>query len=179
MLQVLEDGILTDSQGRRVDFKNTIIIMTSNVGAGVTGGSRTLGFATASDASESEKKQNEERAMTALKQTFRPEFLNRIDDIILFTKLTESDISEIAHIMLTDVKARIGEIGVDICFDDSVVELVSKEGFDPVYGARPLRRAIVRMVEDTISTDMLEGKIQKGVTVCATAKDGKIVFKKQ
>jgi ATP-dependent Clp protease ATP-binding subunit ClpC len=179
MLQVLEDGILTDSQGRRVDFKNTIIIMTSNVGATANSGSRALGFATVSDASVSEKKQNEERVMAALKQTFRPEFLNRIDDIILFAKLTAQEIEKIAEIMLEDVKARIKELGIDIRFDSSVTELVSKEGFDPIYGARPLRRAIVRMIEDTVSTEMLEGKIQKGDTVCAVVKDGKIVFEKQ
>ncbi len=178
MLQVLEDGVLTDSQGRRVDFKNTVIIMTSNVGATANSGSRALGFATAGGAEDSEKKQNEERVMAALKQTFRPEFLNRIDDIILFTKLTGEEISKIATIMLEDVKARIKELGIDVSFDDSVTELVSKEGFDPVYGARPLRRAIVRMIEDTVSTEMLEGKIQKGDTVCAVAEDGKIVFKK-
>ena len=179
MLQVLEDGILTDSQGRRVDFQNTIIIMTSNVGATANSGSRALGFATVSDASVSEKKQNEERVMAALKQTFRPEFLNRIDDIILFAKLTAQEIEKIAEIMLEDVKARIKELGIDVRFDSSVTELVSKEGFDPIYGARPLRRAIVRMIEDTVSTEMLEGKIQKGDTVCAVVKDGKIVFEKQ
>ena len=177
MLQVLEDGILTDSQGRRVDFKNTVIIMTSNVGAVATGTSRSLGFG-ASDAATDEKKQTEERVMAALKQTFRPEFLNRIDDIILFDKLTSEDISEIAKILLREVGKRIRELSIEIAFDDSVTELVTKEGFDELYGARPLRRAIVRMVEDSLSTEMLEGKIQKGDSIKAIAQDGKIVFTK-
>ena len=177
MLQVLEDGILTDSQGRRVDFKNTVIIMTSNVGAVATGTSRSLGFG-ASDAATDEKKQTEERVMAALKQTFRPEFLNRIDDIILFDKLTSEDISEIAKILLREVGKRIRELGIEIAFDNSVTELVTKEGFDELYGARPLRRAIVRMVEDSLSTEMLEGKIQKGDSIKAIAQDGKIVFTK-
>ncbi len=177
MLQVLEDGILTDSQGRRVDFKNTVIIMTSNVGAVATGTSRSLGFG-ASDAATDEKKQTEARVMAALKQTFRPEFLNRIDDIILFDKLTSENIAEIAKILLSEVGKRIGELGITITFDESVTELVAKEGFDELYGARPLRRAIVRMVEDSLSTEMLEGKIQKGDSIKATAADGKIVFNK-
>ena len=178
MLQVLEDGILTDSQGRRVDFKNTVIIMTSNVGAVATGTSRSLGFG-AGDAASDEKKQTETRVMAALKQTFRPEFLNRIDDIILFDKLTNEDIKEIAKILLREVGKRIGELGITITFDESVNELVAKEGFDELYGARPLRRAIVRMVEDALSTEMLEGKIKKGDRIKAIAEEGKIVFTKE
>ncbi len=172
LLQVLDDGILTDSQGRRVDFKNTIIIMTSNAGATATVGTRSLGFGEASN----EKKDAEEHMMNALKQTFRPEFLNRIDDIIIFSKLTDSDIRAIADIMLAEVKARIAALDITITFDEAVSSLVAKEGFDPVYGARPLRRAIVRMVEDTFSTAMLEGKVKKGDTVIATVEDGKITY---
>ena len=178
MLQVLEDGILTDSQGRRVDFKNTVIIMTSNVGAVATGTSRSLGFG-AGDTASDEKKQTETRVMAALKQTFRPEFLNRIDDIILFDKLTNEDIAEIAKILLKEVGRRIGELGITITFDESVTELLAKEGFDELYGARPLRRAIVRMVEDAISTEMLEGKIKNGDRIKAIAEEGKIVFTKE
>ncbi|MBE6662734.1 MAG: ATP-dependent Clp protease ATP-binding subunit [Ruminococcaceae bacterium] len=178
MLQVLEDGILTDSQGRRVDFKNTVIIMTSNVGAVATGSGRALGFG-AGDASADEKKQTETRVMAALKQTFRPEFLNRIDDIILFHKLTSEDISDIAKILLDGVRKRILELGIDVTFDESVTALVAKEGFDELYGARPLRRAIVRMVEDSLSTEMLEGKIKSGDTVKATTEEDKIKFIKE
>ena len=178
MLQVLEDGILTDSQGRRVDLKNTVIIMTSNAGASTVGGTRTLGFGETAT-TENEKKQNDLRVMNALKQTFRPEFLNRIDDIIIFNKLTDTDIRAIADIMLEQVQSRILALGIDISFDGSVSELLSREGFDEVYGARPLRRAIVRLVEDALSTEMLEGKVKDGDTVVATAEDGKIVFKVQ
>ncbi len=178
MLQVLEDGILTDSQGRRVDFKNTVIIMTSNVGAVATGTNRSLGFG-ASDAATDEKKQTEARVMAALKQTFRPEFLNRIDDIILFDKLTSENITEIAKILLSEVGKRISELGITITFDESVTELVAKEGFDELYGARPLRRAIVRMVEDALSTEMLEGKIKNGDSIKAVAEEDKIVFVKE
>ena len=173
LLQVLEDGILTDSQGRRVDFKNTVLIMTSNVGAShLTEKAKSLGFAATGD----DKKNANESVLASLKETFRPEFLNRIDEIIIFNKLTDENIGEIAKIMLSEVKSRISALGIDIDFDDSVVSLVAKEGFDPVYGARPLRRAIVRMVEDTFSSEMLEGKVKKGDKVKAKAEDGKIRF---
>ena len=178
MLQVLEDGILTDSQGRRVDFKNTIIIMTSNAGASGEEKARAqLGFVT-NDAGEREKNLQDERIMNALKATFRPEFLNRVDDIIIFSKLSHENICSIASLMLSEVGHRIKDMGIDIKFDDSIGELVAKEGFDPVYGARPLRRAIVRMIEDTFSTEMLEGRIKAGDKITATASDGKVEFKK-
>ena len=175
MLQVLEDGILTDSQGRRVDFKNTVIIMTSNVGASVMSQGRALGFSEAIDTSN-EKKAADARVMGALKQTFRPEFINRIDDIIIFNKLTEENIEQIASLMLGEVAKRISDLGITVEFDTSVVKLVSHEGFDEVYGARPLRRAIVRLVEDTFSTAMLEGTIKAGDTVRAMERDGAIAF---
>lgn len=176
MLQVLDDGVLTDSQGRHVDFKNTIIIMTSNVGASAMSGSRALGFGNGTDDNTAnEKKESDERMMTALKQTFRPEFLNRIDDIIIFNRLTDTDIEKIAGLMLAEVGRRMEDLGIHVTFDPSVTALVAKEGFDPVYGARPLRRATVRLVEDTFSTEMLEGKIKNGDTILAKAEDGKVV----
>ena len=175
MLQVLEDGILTDSQGRRVDFKNTVIIMTSNVGASVMSQGRSLGFSETSDTSN-DKKASDARVMSALKQTFRPEFINRIDDIIIFNKLTEENIEQIAAIMLAEVAKRIEGLGITVAFDPSVVKLVSREGFDETYGARPLRRAIVRMVEDTFSTEMLENHIKVGDTVRAIEQDGSVTF---
>ena len=175
MLQVLEDGILTDSQGRRVDFKNTVIIMTSNVGASAMSQGRSLGFSEASDTSN-DKKASDARVMNALKQTFRPEFINRIDDIIIFNKLTEENIEQIASIMLNEVAKRIEGLGITVEFDPSVVKLVSREGFDEAYGARPLRRAIVRMVEDTFSTEMLENHIKVGDTVRAVEQDGAVTF---
>ena len=117
--------------------------------------------------------------MEALKTTFRPEFLNRIDDIIIFNKLTEENIRSIASLMLNDVKTRINALGITVAFDESVAATVAAEGFDPVYGARPLRRAIVRMVEDAFSGAMLEGQIKTGDSILITAKDGKIEFEKQ
>ena len=175
MLQVLEDGILTDSQGRRVDFKNTIIIMTSNVGASAMAESRSLGFSDAARA-DNDKKASDARVMGALKQTFRPEFINRIDDIIIFNKLASEDIEKIASLMLREVATRIADLGVTVEFDDSVIKLVSREGFDEAYGARPLRRAIVRLVEDSFSTEMLEGHIKSGDTVKAVAEDGTVRY---
>ncbi len=177
MLQVLDDGVLTDSQGRKVDFKNTVIIMTSNVGAANLSAPRSLGFSEAKE--DNDKKASDARVMNALKSTFRPEFINRIDDIIIFNRLDKDGIEKIASLMLAEVAKRIAELGVSVEFDSSVVEFVSREGFDPEYGARPLRRTIVRMVEDSFSTEMLEGKIKAGEKVTASAKDGKIVYQVQ
>ena len=176
LLQVLEDGLLTDSQGRHVDFRNTVIILTSNVGAGELRATASLGFAAESAKNDREAQQS--RMMNALKGTFRPEFLNRIDDIIIFNSLEQADIEKIATLMLSDVGKRIEDLNIQITFHPSVAELLAKEGFDPTYGARPLRRAVVRMVEDAFSTEMLEGKIQAGDRIEARTEDGKIVFAK-
>ena len=178
LLQVLEDGILTDSQGRHVDFRNTILILTSNVGASELSGTKSLGF-TSGNATESDDKARRDKMMNALKSTFRPEFLNRIDDIIIFNSLGQKEIEDIALLMLEDVIKRIEEIGIHIRFDASVPTLLAKEGFDPVYGARPLRRAVVRLVEDAVSTEILEGRIHAGDSVCARAEGDKLVFEKE
>ena len=178
LLQVLEDGILTDSQGRRVDFRNTVIILTSNVGASELSVSKSLGFA-ASDAKKSDDEEKKARMMAALKSAFRPEFLNRIDDIIIFNSLDASAIEEIASLMLAEVEARIRALGISITFDPSVAKLLAKEGFDVAYGARPLRRAVVRMVEDTFSYEMLEGRIKSGDTVLAKVAEDRILFEKK
>ena len=177
LLQILDDGILTDAQGRRVDFKNCIIIMTSNVGASSILEPKRLGFsAESSKAADAEKmKQN---VMDALKETFRPEFLNRVDDIIVFNKLSDDDIKKIASLMLDEVKDRISRRGITVSFSDEVTSLLAKEGFDPVYGARPLRRAIVRRVEDGLSEEILSGRIGEGDTVAAELRDGSIVYEK-
>ncbi len=175
MLQILDDGILTDSQGRKVDFKNTVIIMTSNVGAAaLTEKTKSLGFA--SNSADAEKNNIEENVMQALKSTFRPEFLNRLDDIIVFNRLDDEDIKKIASIMLSEIKKRISDIGVDISFDDTVVEYVSRKGYDRVYGARPLRRAITNLIEDSFSEAMLEGKIKAGDTVTAKIADETVIY---
>ncbi len=163
LLQILEDGILTDSQGRRVDFKNCIIIMTSNVGAKMIAqsGAGTLGFAPQSNETMNEKKIRE-AVMGELKNVFRPEFLNRIDDIIVFHQLGKDDINEIAKRMLATLSKRVGELGIELEFSPEAVEAIGKAGFDPVYGARPLRRAIQQKIEDKLSEEMLEGKLTAG-----------------
>ncbi len=178
LLQVLEDGILTDSQGRHVDFRNTILILTSNVGAGEMATAKSLGF-TAKMESEGDNEAKHARMMQALKSTFRPEFLNRIDDIIIFNSLTEENIERIASLMLSEVEKRIRNLGVSITFLPSVPTLLAKEGFDPTYGARPLRRAVVRLIEDSFSSQMLEGNIQQGDAVTADVKDGVLIYTKQ
>ncbi|MBQ8440546.1 MAG: ATP-dependent Clp protease ATP-binding subunit, partial [Clostridia bacterium] len=176
LLQVLEDGILTDSQGRHVDFRNTVIILTSNVGAGELSAAKSLGFTAATNQNDKDSKQ--EQMMKALKGTFRPEFLNRIDDIIIFNSLEQKDIEKIAELMLSEVADRIGTLNIRVTFAPEVVTLLAKEGFDPAYGARPLRRAVVRLVEDAFSTEMLEGNIKQGDTILSKVSDGKIVFEK-
>ena len=175
LLQVLEDGILTDAQGRRVDFKNTIIIMTSNVGAASLNAQKTMGFS--SQTSDFDEKMRAEKvANEALKHTFRPEFLNRLDEIIVFSKLSEEHIQSIASLMLDEVKKRALELGIDISFDGSVTSLVAKEGYDPTYGARPLRRAVMHFVEDAFSAQLLEGKFKEGDKVRAFTEEQKVKF---
>ncbi len=178
LLQVLEDGILTDSQGRHVDFKNTVIILTSNVGAGELAATKSLGF-TADSVSDNSRDAQKGRMMEALKRTFRPEFLNRIDDIIVFNSLSRENIEQIATLMLQSVAKRCKEIGITLSFTPSVSSLLAKEGFDTTYGARPLRRAVVRLIEDAFSTEMLEGRIAAGDCILTDVKDEKIVFIKQ
>ena len=178
MLQILEDGILTDAQGRRVDCKNTIIIMTSNVGAsGITVPKR-LGFAGDSGtAAKDERESVRATSMEALKSTFRPEFLNRLDEIIIFNKLTAGDIEKITSLMLEEVRKRINALGIAVSFAPEVVAHLAREGFDPVYGARPLRRAIVRKIEDSFSEAMLQGQVKAGETVEAVLEGEEIRYR--
>ena len=178
LLQILEDGILTDAQGRKVDFKNTILIMTSNVGAaGFTAKSHPLGFAATGDAEMREEEKRRDAVMEALKATFKPEFLNRLDEIILFHKLDKADIEKITRILLSEVEKRVEGLGMHVVFPPEVVSYLANAGFDPVYGARPLRRAIVRRVEDPLSEELLRGTIHSGDTVEAALADGTIVFR--
>ena len=169
LLQILEDGILTDSQGRRVDFRNTIIIMTSNLGARLItgGGTKQLGFSAMDDDAESERDyaQIKEDVLGELKQAFKPEFLNRVDEIIVFHKLTKSNIKEIAVKMLESLGNRLRDNGITAEFTESAVEKISENGFDDNYGARPLRRAIQSDIEDMVAESMLEGKIKPGDAV--------------
>ncbi len=177
LLQILEDGILTDSQGRRVDFKNCIIIMTSNVGAKKISqsGQGTLGFAPDKSETADEKKIRE-AVMGELKNVFRPEFLNRVDDIIVFRQLKQNDINEIAERMLANLSKRVKELDFELDFSDDAVNEIGKAGFDPVYGARPLRRAIQQQIEDKLSEEILEGKLVPGKKYLCSVENGKYIF---
>ena len=174
LLQILDDGILTDSQGRKVDFKNCVIIMTSNVGARLINEEKaTFGF-TANENSHSEEK-IKEAVMSELKNTFRPEFLNRIDDTIVFTRLSEEDIKEIAKRLLKSLEKRMGDIEIGMTFDDSVIDFVSKAGYDKIYGARPLKRAIQTNIEDVLSEKILDNSVEKGKSyICSMDENGGI-----
>ncbi len=179
MLQILDDGRITDSTGRTVDFKNTVIIMTSNLGAAyLTQGKTSLGFGGSSDSSDADYERMRELIMAELKNTFRPEFLNRLDDTIIFRKLTEKDIEQIAEKMLSSLKKRISDLGIEISFDESAVSAVAKAGFDDVYGARPLRRAIQSNIEDSFSEQILDGSVQNGDKIICKYTEDKFVFEK-
>ena len=178
LLQILDDGQLTDSQGRRVDFKNCVIIMTSNVGARSISEPKSLGFASAAPDREAANKNIRSNVTDELKKMFRPEFLNRVDDIIVFSQLSEEEIGKIALVMLEGLKKRLVSNGIEVSFDESAVKLLAKEGFDPIYGARPLRRAITSKVEDLFAGEMLDGKVQSGDSVKVKEENGEIVIEK-
>ena len=183
LLQILDDGRITDSQGRTVDFKNTVIVMTSNIGArNLTAMGGKLGFsAEGRDSDPDAQKQFEaarEQVLAELRQTFRPEFLNRIDDIIVFRPLTQADIQEVARRMLYTVAARMEAMGIHLDASDEAVAELAKEGFDPKYGARPLRRAIQSKVEDAVAEKMLDGTLREGDTARLTVEDNKLCVTK-
>ena len=179
LLQILEDGRLTDSQGRHVDFKNTVIIMTSNVGAKMmTEHKQSLGFA-AEQTPEADNARIKERVMEELKTLFRPEFLNRVDDCIVFRKLTESDLHQIAQQMLAQLQKRLSDLGMQVDFPKETVAEIAREGFDPIYGARPLRRAIQTRIEDPLSEEMLAGNLHAGAPAACVFQDGKFCFQPQ
>ena len=176
LLQILDDGILTDSQGRRVDFKNCVIIMTSNVGARLINEEKaTFGFVANQDDRTDEK--IKEAVMGELKHTFRPEFLNRIDDIIVFNRLTEDNIRKIAENLLKALEKRLSDIEITIKFNDSVTDFVAKAGYDKIYGARPLKRAIQSKIEDVLSEKILEKSIEKGKSyICDCNENGELII---
>lgn len=178
LLQILEDGRLTDSQGRTVDFKNTIIIMTSNVGARlITEKQSSLGFNSENEnAEESEKKDIKEVVTGELRKVFRPEFLNRVDDIIVFNKLNKDEIKQIAVKMLKTLENRLDKMNIKISFTDNAISEIADKGFDENYGARPLRRAIQNEIEDPLSEQMLEGKVKDGAVVTCDFADGQFTF---
>lgn len=180
LLQILDDGILTDSQGRRVDFRNTVVIMTSNLGAReITEKKQSLGFS----AEENDAKRDYEAiradVMAEVKRAFRPEFLNRVDEIIVFHQLTQENIREIAGKMLKQLAKRMADNGITASFSEETVAKIAEEGFDPVYGARPLRRAIQSKIEDKIAEEMLEGKIKSEDAIEVIVKDGSFTCSKK
>ena len=195
LLQILEDGRLTDSQGRTVNFKNTVIIMTSNIGARLITDKKSLGFSQDaviknSDGKESSKnaeekakleKQNKDyeetkkAVMEELKRELRPEFINRIDEIIVFHKLTDEEISQIIDLMLKEVQNRLQAQKIKIEIEPEVKELIASKGIDKAFGARPLRRTIQNMLEDKLAEEILDGNLKKNKTTKIGVKDGEIV----
>ncbi len=176
LLQILDDGRLTDSNGRTVNFKNTVIIMTSNVGARLITDKKSLGFSNNGEKSNEQKdyETTKKEVMAELKREFRPEFLNRIDEIIVFHKLNDEEISKIIDIMLKEVKKRLSSQKYEIEFTPEVKNLISSKGIDKNFGARPLRRTIQNLIEDKIAEAILDGKVQKGEKVKVDVKDGEI-----
>ncbi len=178
MLQIMEDGRLTDSQGRHVDFKNTIIIMTSNVGAkNITDKEKPLGFevgGTSEEGSDVSYEKIREAVMGDLRRTFKPEFLNRIDDTIVFRRLTKEELEKICRGMLETVEERVRNMGLEITVTDEAVATLAEKGYDPIYGARPLRRKIQSTVEDSIAEKMLDGSIKENGKVSVSVENGEV-----
>ena len=175
LLQVLYDGRLTDSQGRMVNFKNTIIIMTSNAGARQITETRKLGFGDNKKKKKKEYEETKKNVMDEVKKEFKPEFLNRIDDIIVFQKLNGEKIREILDLMINKVAKLMEKQNIELTVDDKAKDLVTKEGTNEAYGARPLRRAVQSMIEDAIAEAILDGKVKDKAVV--TEKDGVIEVK--
>ena len=179
LLQVLENGRLTDAKGRTVDFRNTVLIMTSNVGAHEIQRQGSIGFRTVEDEKQTHEDMKK-KIMDELRRTFRPEFLNRIDEVIVFHALNKEHIRRIVDIMLTNLTKELAERGVNVEFTEAAKELLVEEGYDPQFGARPLRRAIQRLVENPLSEEMLKGRFDEGDTILVDAGENKqMVFEKK
>ena len=172
LLQVLEDGRLTDSKGRTVDFRNTVLIMTSNVGAQQIQRESTIGFRIVVD-ERSEYESMKEKVTEELKRTFRPEFLNRVDEIIVFHALNKEHIKEIADIMLTELRSQLQEMDMELEVTSAAKDFIAEKGFDPDFGARPLRRAIQRYIENPLSEEMLKGRFKEGTKVTVDLARGR------
>ncbi|MBN2395558.1 MAG: ATP-dependent Clp protease ATP-binding subunit, partial [Candidatus Atribacteria bacterium] len=178
LLQIFEDGRLTDAQGRVVDFKNTVIIMTSNVGATLIKKGTSLGFRGTSEPEQMAYKDIKESVMGELNKTFRPEFLNRIDEVIVFKSLTQVEIEKIADLMINEVRELLSEQKITFTVMKNAKDILSKEGYDPNFGARPLRRTIERLIENPISEKILSGEIKENDQIVIKGKNGVIVFEK-
>ncbi|MPM92098.1 Negative regulator of genetic competence ClpC/MecB [bioreactor metagenome] len=179
LLQILEDGRLTDGKGKTVDFKNTIVIMTSNAGASTIKKQKSIGFAQSKDEVRNEYEKMKESVMEDIKHTFRPEFLNRIDDIIVFHKLEEKDLVQIVSLMLNSVSERLKDQEINISFTEESKNHLAKEGYDLNYGARPLRRAITKTIEDKLSEEILRGNVKHGDNVEVTMENGELKFNRR
>ena len=177
LLQILDDGRLTDSRGRTVDFKNTVIIMTSNVGANSIKKQNVLGFSTANEENKEEYEKMKETITEELKRTFRPEFLNRLDEVIVFHNLKEEDIKQIVDLMIKDLEKRLLKMDVNIKISEKTKEFIANKGFDSVYGARPLERTIRKMIEDKLAEEILKGKISKDDNIIIDYENDELVFK--
>jgi len=176
LLQIFEDGRLTDSQGRTVDFKNTVIIMTSNIGATLIKKGATLGFRGGTEPEEMSYQEIKDRVIGELNKTFRPEFLNRIDEVIVFKSLTREEIKKVADLMLNEVRELLKEQGMDLEVEDKVKDILAEKGYDPNFGARPLRRTIEKLIETPISEKILAGEFKEKNCIFVDAKDDQIVF---
>lgn len=177
LLQILDDGRLTDSRGRTVDFKNTVIIMTSNVGANSIKKQNVLGFSTGHEENKEEYEKMKETITEELKRTFRPEFLNRLDEVIVFHSLKEEDIRQIVDIMIKDLQKRLFKMDVNITVSEKTKEFIASKGFDSVYGARPLERTIRKMIEDQLAEEILKGKVSKDDNIIIDYENNELVFK--
>jgi ATP-dependent Clp protease ATP-binding subunit ClpC len=177
LLQILEDGRLTDGKGRLVDFKNTVVIMTSNAGATAIKKQKVLGFTSSANEKEDAYQRMKDNVMDELKRIFRPEFLNRLDEIIVFHELGEEHLKSIVDLMLKSLTDRIKEMNIHLDITDEAKKMLVKKGYDPVYGARPLRRAIQKIVEDQLSEEMLKGNIKPESSIIADTEDDKLIFR--
>ena len=179
LLQILDDGRLTDGQGRTIDFKNTVIIMTSNVGVSSLSKATSIGFDTVEDKEASDNERNKEIIHKAIEDSFAPEFLNRLDEVIMFNSLSKKDIREITGLMLEKTRTRLKEIGIDIAYDQKVIDLLAEEGFNSEYGARPLERHLTKMIDDRLAEDILDNKLDKDMTIRLSTRKGsdKLIFR--
>ncbi|MBE5804376.1 MAG: AAA family ATPase, partial [Clostridiales bacterium] len=178
LLQILEDGRLTDNTGRVVSFKNTIIVMTSNAGAHAVGSGRSMGFGASAMTDVRSYEMMKDTVMKQVKELFRPEFINRVDELIVFHALGEEHIRAIAELMLSQVASRLKERDVHLTWEEDAAAQLAREGYDAKYGARPLRRVIQRTVEDTLSEELIAGRIALGDTVKLALRDGKVIVEK-
>lgn len=175
LLQMFEDGHLTDNLGHTVDFRNTVIIMTSNIGAREIFEKKALGFRPADEEASYESMKN--KVMGEVKKVFNPEFLNRIDETVVFHSLSKDNVKKIVCLMIDKLNEQLSEQNITLSLNDDVIDFLMAKGYDESYGARPLRRTIQKEIEDLLSEEILKGRFKKGGKIAVSLKDGKVVFK--